>query len=97
MIKASEKILDLQERTLRIMSGGGKKAIEKQHREKKLTARERLEKILDVGTFREMDIFVSHRCTNFNMFNKDIPSEGVITGYGKIDNRLVYLFAQDFT
>lgn len=96
-MNTSEKILDLHERTRKIKAMGGKKAIERQHNEGKLTVRERIEKLFDPGTFMEMDIFVKHRCTNFDMQDKDIPADGVITGFGKIDNRTVYFYGQDFT
>ncbi|WP_235814699.1 acyl-CoA carboxylase subunit beta [Propionispora sp. 2/2-37] len=79
------------------MNGGGEKYIKKQHAAGKLTARERLDRLLDSGTFVELDQFVAHRCTEFGMDQKDIPGEGVVTGYGLIDGRLVYVFAQDFT
>ena len=63
----------------------------------KMTARERIEKLFDEGTFVELDQFVKHRCTNFGQEKKDLPAEGVITGYGTVDGRLVYAYAQDFT
>ncbi|HCD71159.1 MAG TPA: methylmalonyl-CoA carboxyltransferase, partial [Thermovirga lienii] len=78
-------------------SGGGAKAIEKQHQKGKLTARERIDKLLDPGSFVEIDEFVEHRCTNFGMEKKVYPGDGVVTGYGTIDGRLVYVFSQDFT
>ncbi len=77
--------------------GGGEKAIAKQHESGKLTARERILKLLDANSFVEMDAFVEHRCVNFGMEKKTAPGEGVITGYGTIEGRLVYVFAQDFT
>ena len=76
---------------------GGEKAIERQHAAGKLTARERLNILLDEGSFVEIDRFVTHRCTDFGMEDNKIPGDGVVTGYGTIDNRLVYVFAQDFT
>jgi methylmalonyl-CoA decarboxylase alpha subunit len=91
------KIDDLLARSKKIESGGGQKAIDKQHQSGKLTARERIEKLLDPGTFTELDKFVAHRCVNFDMAGKEAPGEGVVTGYGTIDGRLVYVFAQDFT
>lgn len=96
-MKTAEKINDLQKKIDRAKEGGGEKAIAKQHSENKLTARERIERLLDPCTFREIDIFVAHRCTNFNMSTKEIPAEAVVTGYGTIDQRPVYIFAQDFT
>lgn len=92
-----ERINDLRKRIDRAKAGGGEKAVAKQHSDNKLTARERIERLLDPCTFMEMDIFVAHRCTNFNMSTKEIPAEAVVTGYGKIDQRPVYIFAQDFT
>jgi len=77
--------------------GGGAAAIERQHERGKLTARERVEMLLDPGTFRELDRFVVHRCADFGMEEKRVPGDGVVTGYGRIDGRLVYVFAQDFT
>ncbi|MEW6203439.1 MAG: carboxyl transferase domain-containing protein [bacterium] len=77
--------------------GGGKDAIEKQHEQGKLTARERVELLLDKGSFRETDSFVLHHCTDFGMENKRILGDGVVTGYGTIDGRPVCIFSQDFT
>ena len=91
------KYKDLRERKEKIMLGGGEARIQKQHEKGKLTARERLALLFDEGTFVEMDAFVKHRCVNFGMEKKEIPGEGVVTGYGQVDGRLVYAFAQDFT
>jgi acetyl-CoA carboxylase carboxyltransferase component len=77
--------------------GGGEAAIEKQHAKGKLTARERIILLLDEGSFEEMDMFVQHRCTNFGQEKKNFLGDGVVTGSGTIDGRLVYVFAQDFT
>lgn len=77
--------------------GGGRERIERQHRQGKMTARERLELLLDEGSFEEFDMFKTHRCTQFGMENKVFPGDGVVTGYGSIDGRLVYVFSQDFT
>ena len=77
--------------------GGGAKRIEAQHAKSKLTARERLEVLLDAGTFEEWDMFVEHRCTDFGMQDKKIPGDGVVTGYGMINGRLVFVYSQDFT
>ena len=77
--------------------GGGQKRIDAQHRKGKLTARERIELLLDDGTFEEWDMFVEHRCTDFGMENTKIPGDGVVTGYGMINGRLVFVFSQDFT
>lgn len=77
--------------------GGGEKAIQKQHDKGKYTARERIAQLLDEGSFEELDMFVRHRCTNFGQEKKSYLGDGVVTGYGTIDGRLVYVFAQDFT
>lgn len=97
MATIQEKIQDLKKRQEKVKLGGGQKRIDKQHEKGKLTARERVEKLLDPGTFVELDQFVVHRCVNFGMEKKEHPGEGVVTGYGTIDGRLVYVFAQDFT
>lgn len=80
-----------------IEQGGGREKIEKQHKKGKMSARERLNYLFDDGSFVEVDAFVKHRCSNFNMANVEAPAEGVVTGYGTIDGRLVYAYAQDFT
>ena len=77
--------------------GGGQKRIDAQHGKGKLTARERLELLLDEGTFEEWDMFVEHRCTDFGMADNRPPGDGVVTGYGMINGRLVFVFSQDFT
>ncbi|MDR4987687.1 MAG: acyl-CoA carboxylase subunit beta [Bacteroidales bacterium] len=77
--------------------GGGQKRIDLQHQKGKLTARERIELLLDDGSFEEFDMFVTHRCTEFGLEDKHFYSDGVVTGYGTIDGRVVYVFAQDFT
>src|SRR5690554_2818274 len=77
--------------------GGGPKRIAKQHEKKKLTARERVEYLLDPGSFAEMGILFTHRTTDFNMQDEIYYGDGVVTGYGTINERLVYIFAQDFT
>ena len=93
----TNKLEQLRERKKKVMLGGGLKRIEKQHASGKLTARERLEMLYDEGSFVELDAFVAHRCTNFGMEEIETPGEGVVGGYGKVDGRLVYAFAQDFT
>ena len=93
----SSKIEDLKQRQATLRQMGGEKAIESQHAKGKLTARERLEYFFDPGTFQEIDQFVSHRCSYFNMHTTDIPADGVVTGWGKVNGRTVYVFAQDFT
>lgn len=97
MATVQEKIQELQAKQAKIKLGGGAKRVDKQHAQGKLTARERIEKFFDAGTFVELDQFVSHRCVNFGMSEKEIPAEGVVTGYGLVNGRLVYAFAQDFT
>ena len=77
--------------------GGGQKRIDAQHKKGKLTARERIELLLDDGSFEEWDMFVEHRCTDFGMDDNHIPGDGVVTGYGTINGRLVFVFSQDFT
>jgi propionyl-CoA carboxylase beta chain len=77
--------------------GGGVERIERQHAAGKLTARERVQLLVDPGSFVEMDKFVTHRCSDFGMEQQKIPGDGVVTGYGQIDGRLVYVFSQDFT
>lgn len=77
--------------------GGGEKRIASQHKKGKYTARERIEMLLDDGSFEELDMFVTHRCTNFGMENEKYLGDGVVTGHGTIDGRTVYVFAQDFT
>jgi len=74
----------------------GKDAIEKQHKRGKLTARERIDKLLDPGSFVELDEHVEHRCTLFGMEDRKFPGDGVVTGYGTVEGRLVYVFSQDF-
>ena len=92
-----EKIKELIDRRAAARLGGGEKAIAKQHEKGKYTARERIAMLLDEGSFEEMDMFVEHRCTNFGMDKKHYAGDGVVTGCGTIDGRLVYIFAQDFT
>ncbi len=92
-----DKIQDLQQRLDSIREGGGKDRIAKQHKAGKLTARERINLLMDEGSFVELDAFVKHRCTEFDMKDTDAPAEGVVTGYGTVEGRLVYAYAQDFT
>lgn len=91
------KIEDLRQKKAKIIAAGGIKRVEKQHESGKLTARERMLLLFDENTFVELDAFVKHRCTNFGMETVDAPAEGVVTGYGYVDGRLVYAYAQDFT
>ena len=92
-----ENIKKLVERRASARLGGGEKRIEAQHAKGKKTARERLAMLLDEGSFEEFDMYVQHRCTNFGMEKQHIDGDGVVTGCGTIDGRLVYVFAQDFT
>ncbi len=88
---------ELEHRRSAARLGGGKGRIEAQHRKGKLTARERLEVLLDEGSFEEFDMFVSHRCSDFGMSEMRVPGDGVVTGWGTINGRQVYVFSQDFT
>lgn len=97
MSKQEEKISQLIEKRAEARVGGGEKAIEKQHQRGKYTARERIAMLLDEGSFEELDMFVTHRSTNFGMDKKHPLGDGVVTGFGTVDGRLVYVFAQDFT
>ncbi|MBR3757641.1 MAG: acyl-CoA carboxylase subunit beta [Bacteroidaceae bacterium] len=97
MSKQLERIKELVELRTKARLGGGEKAIAKQHEKGKYTARERIAMLLDEGSFEEMDMFVTHRCTNFGQEKKSFLGDGVVTGSGTIDGRLVYVFAQDFT
>lgn len=92
-----DKIKDLIEREQKILNMGGEAAVAKQHESGKLTARERLNLLFDDGTFHEIDMFVEHRCVNFEMETVDIPSDGVVTGHGLVWGRPVFAFSQDFT
>ena len=97
MATVKEKIELMQSKKEHIRQGGGQARIDKQHAKGKMTARERLAKLFDEGTFVELDMFVKHRCTNFGQEKKDLPADGIVTGYGTVDGRLVYAYAQDFT
>ncbi len=92
-----DNIKNLVERRAKASMGGGQKRIDAQHQKGKLTARERIALLLDEGSFEEFDMFVQHRCTNFGMEKQHFDGDGVVTGQGTIDGRLVYVFAQDFT
>ena len=91
------KLEKLKEHVNLAHQGGGEKRIEKQHQKKKLTARERISYLLDEGSFEEMGLLVTHRTTEFGMDKEVYFGDGVVTGYGTIDGRLVYVYAQDFT
>ncbi|MDT8308170.1 MAG: acyl-CoA carboxylase subunit beta [Bacteroidales bacterium] len=92
-----DKIKALLEKREQARLGGGEKRIASQHKKGKLTARERIDILLDEGSFEEFDMFVTHRCTDFGLEKETYLSDGVVTGYGTIDNRLVYIYSQDFT
>ena len=92
-----QKIKELLDKRGEARLGGGQKGIDKQHESGKLTARERIALLLDEGSFEEFDMFVTHRCMNFDMQKKSFLGDGVVTGYGTINGRMVYVFAQDFT
>ena len=88
---------ELEKRRAEASLGGGQERIDKQHKDGKQTARERIDLLFDPGTFVELDRFVTHRCTDFGMENKKFFGDGVVTGYGKIEGRLAFVFSQDFT
>ena len=92
-----EKVKELIQLREKARIGGGEKRIESQHKKGKYTARERIGMLLDEGSFEEFDMFVQHRCTNFGIEATKFLGDGVVTGYGTIDGRLVYVYAQDFT
>ena len=88
---------ELRDRRARALLGGGRARIDAQHAKGKLTARERIDLLLDEGSFEEWDVLVEHRCDDFGMAESRIPGDGVVTGYGTINGRLVFVFSQDFT
>ena len=92
-----EKLRRLQELRERTLEGGGAERLQRQHDRGKLSARERLDVLLDPGSFVELDRFVEHRSSDFGLDGQRIPGDGVVTGYGKVDGRTVYVFSQDFT
>ncbi len=96
-MNSQDKIKELIEKREQAKLGGGLKRIESQHKKGKLTARERIEILLDDGSFEEYDMFVTHRCTDFGLDKESYLSDGVVTGHGTIDGRVVYVFSQDFT
>jgi acetyl-CoA carboxylase carboxyltransferase component len=93
----ADKLKDLREREERELAMGGEKQLQKQHGRGKLNARERVDLLFDPGSFRELDMFVRHRCADFDMPKTFIPGEGVVTGHGTVNGRLVYAYSQDFT
>ncbi|PKO51040.1 MAG: methylmalonyl-CoA carboxyltransferase, partial [Betaproteobacteria bacterium HGW-Betaproteobacteria-21] len=90
-------IRQLDEKRAKARLGGGQKRIDAQHAKGKLSARERIELFLDDGSFEEWDMFKEHRCNDFGMNADHIPGDGVVTGYGTVNGRLVFVFSQDFT
>jgi propionyl-CoA carboxylase beta chain len=97
MADPRQRLEELRHRQAQSEQGGGPERIAQQHRKGKLTARERLDLLLDEGSFVELDRFVTHRATDFGLAEQKIPGDGVVTGYGRIAGRLVYVFSQDFT
>ena len=92
-----DKVSALKQKQKEAQKGGGDKRIEAQHKKGKLTARERLQVLLDEGSFEEIGMLVTHRSRDFGMEKEIYPGDGVVTGYGTINGRLVYVFSQDFT
>jgi acetyl-CoA carboxylase carboxyltransferase component len=92
-----EKLTALEKRREKVLAGGGPKRVAAQHEKGKKTARERIEALLDAGSFVEIDPFVAHRCSDLGMAEVEAPGEGVVIGYGSVAGRTVYVFAQDFT
>ncbi len=95
--KIEELIEKLEQQQQKAVAGGGEKRVQRQHEMGKFSARERIEKLFDAGTFIETDMLVEHRCANFGMESTKTPCEGVLTGYGQVNGRLTFAFAQDFT
>lgn len=96
-MKVSQKIELLKQRRKEIQEMGGQARVDKQHEKGKLSARERIDVLFDEGTFRELDMFVKHRSTNFGFEKVEVPSDGVVTGHGLVNGRPVYVYSQDFT
>ena len=94
---ASARLAELRRRHQAAEDGGGPDRRERQHKEGTLSARERIDLLLDEDTFEELDKLVQHRCRDFGMESQVTPGDGFITGYGRIHGRLIYVFAQDFT
>ena len=97
METTEDRLQDLRKRKNQAQMGGGQARIDAQHNKGKMTARERLEAFLDEGTFQEIDALVEHRCNDFGMDKNVIPGDGVVCGYGTVEGRTVYCYAQDFT
>lgn len=96
-MKNQQKVEDLIDKRAQAKLGGGERRIASQHKKGKLTARERIDLLLDEGSFEELDMFVTHRCTNFGLDKEKYLGDGVVTGHGTIDGRIVFVFSQDFT
>ena len=96
-MQQSNIVTELEQKRDRARQGGGQKRVDAQHEKGKLTARERIEVLLDPDSFEEYDMFMEHRCTNFGMQDNKIPGDGVVTGHGTINGRLVFVYSQDFT
>ncbi len=96
-METSDKHQELINKREKVKQGGGSRRIEKQHKKGKMTARERIDYLLDDNSFNELNMFISNRSTDLGMEQKEVPGEGVVAGYGTIDGRLVYVFSQDFT
>src|SRR5947208_10505468 len=92
-----EILARLEEKRAAARAGGGARRIKAQHAKGKLTARERIEILLDPDSFEEWDMFKVHRCTDFGMERQAVPGDGVVTGYGTINGRMTFVFSQDFT
>ncbi|NRB12316.1 MAG: methylmalonyl-CoA carboxyltransferase, partial [Candidatus Thalassarchaeum sp.] len=97
MAGVDDRIEDLRRRKTQAETGGGQARVTAQHAKGKMTARERVERLLDEDSFMEVDTLVEHRCRDFDMDRNVIPGDGVVCGHGTIDGRTVYCFAQDFT
>ena len=96
-MQETDRLEDLRRRHAEARAGGGAERVARQHEAGKLTARERIDALLDPGSFQELDALVVHRCHDFDMDSQRIPGDGVLTGHGRVDGRPVFVFAQDFT
>src|SRR6516164_9133836 len=94
---STDRVAEVRRRHANAEAGGGEERMRRQHEEGKLSARERIDLLLDEGTFEELDKLVRHRCSDFGMDQQVVDGDGFVTGYGHIHGRLVYVFAQDFT
>jgi len=94
---STDRFAEVRRRHAVAEAGGGEERKQRQHKEGKLSARERIDLLLDEGTFEEMDKLVRHRCSDFGMDQQVVDGDGFVTGYGRVHGRPVYLFAQDFT